>query len=110
MLRKNKYNCFIRIDNLPDSTSKTMICPNGHQFTDFATFLDDGNVLLRCKHRYLMFNKNGKFLQEVLHDNSCLHKSNGNGQENRSTEASSQKKQKKHKREGGADALKLVQM
>lgn len=33
---------------------------------DFSSFLENGNILLRCDHRYLVFDQDGYYLNEVI--------------------------------------------
>jgi hypothetical protein len=49
---------------LPDSTSVSLI--NDHQQkTDFSTFLDDGKIFLKIEHRFVLFDKDGCFMDPV---------------------------------------------
>ena len=54
----------MRIYQLPDSTSVSMI--NDHQDKiDFSTFRDDTNILMSVNNRYVLFDKDGIFRDEV---------------------------------------------
>ena len=65
--RQNKYQKFARIFYLPDSTEKTLI--NDFQnYVDMSTFLENGNILLKIKERYMVFTQRGKFIDEVEFD------------------------------------------
>ena len=45
---------------LPDSTTKTLMIDNNSEI-NMSTFLSNGEILLRCAHRYLVFDKEGYF-------------------------------------------------
>lgn len=37
-----------------------------------STFMDDGNILVKCKNRFLVFSNNGFFLNEVQFEKTDL--------------------------------------
>ena len=61
---KNTNNFYQVIYSLPDSTQTTLISDFDRK-TDFSTFLDDGQVLLKIGFRFLIFNEIGQFIDEV---------------------------------------------
>ena len=50
--------------SLPDSTTKTLMIDNSNEI-NMSTFLSNGEILLRCAHRYLVFDKDGFFKTQV---------------------------------------------
>ena len=54
----------MRIFYLPDRTEKTLI--NDFQnLVDMSTFLENGNILLKIRSRYMIFTQKGHFIDEV---------------------------------------------
>ncbi len=57
---------------LPESTTKTLMVDHMNMI-DISTFLSNGDILLRCGHRYLVFDKDGFFKSQVsFNDNENL--------------------------------------
>ena len=54
----------MRIYTLPDQVQKTLINDYGN-YVDMSTFLDDGNILIRSRRRFMIFTKEGFFKDEV---------------------------------------------
>ena len=48
----------------PDSQEISMISDFGKN-TDLATFLDSGEILMKIKNRFMIFDKYGEFIDEV---------------------------------------------
>ena len=49
---------------LPDSTQTTLMA-DFEKKVDFSSFLDDGKILLKVGHRFLIFNEIGDFIDET---------------------------------------------
>ena len=64
VFRQNKFNSFLRIYTLPDQVQKTLINDFQNQ-VDMSTFLEDGNILIRSRSRFMVFSKEGFFKDEV---------------------------------------------
>jgi len=54
---------------LPDSTTHTIMVDNMNQI-DMSTFLSNGDILIRCSYRYLIFDRDGFFKSQVLFGDS----------------------------------------
>jgi hypothetical protein len=63
--KKNTFESFVNIFYLPDTAEKTLIhdCFNG---VDMSTFLDNGYIMLKIFHRFLIFTEGGVFVTEVI--------------------------------------------
>ena len=62
--RTNKYETYIRIFYLPDTTERTLVndFQNG---VDMSTFLQNGNMMVKVFHQYMIFNQKGTFVNKV---------------------------------------------
>lgn len=69
MLKKHDIYCYVKVYAHPDSTSKTLLCDDHEKNTDISSFLEDEyhdrNILVRCRHRFLVFNDIGNFVSQV---------------------------------------------
>ena len=55
------------IYQLPDSTQTNLI-GDYQQKVDMSTFLDNGKILLKVGNRFLLFENDGEFVDEVEFD------------------------------------------
>jgi hypothetical protein len=51
-----------------ESAQKTLVNDTGGN-VKFSTFLDNGNILLQCQHRFLVFTCKGSFIEEAEFEN-----------------------------------------
>lgn len=58
--RVRKFYAYLKVMTLPDSTTKTIMIDNMNKI-DMSTFLQTGDILIRCSHRYLIFDQDGFF-------------------------------------------------
>ena len=71
VFRTTKFKSFLRIFQLPDKTQKTLI--NDFQnFVDMSTFLQNGNILVKIRRRFMLFTADGGFIEEISFDDSAL--------------------------------------
>jgi len=59
-----KYKSFIKISSVPD-TNERVIVNDFMNSVDMSTFMPDGKILLRVNQRFMIFNSEGAFIQEV---------------------------------------------
>ena len=71
VLRQRKFKTFIRIFNLPDKTQRTLV-NDFSNYVDMSTFLPGGQILLRCRRRFLIFSSDGNFIDEVKFNDEAL--------------------------------------
>lgn len=48
----------------PDSAQKTLI-NDFMKLVDISSFLDDGKIFVKCLRRFMIFTKDGSFIDEV---------------------------------------------
>lgn len=71
VFRQSKFKSFMRIYTLPDMVQKTLINDFGN-YVDMSTFLEDGNILMRSRSRFMIFSKEGFFKDEItFNDDAC---------------------------------------
>ena len=55
----------------PNKVQKSLV--NDFQnYVDMSTFLENGNILLKCRRRYMVFPGDGNFVDEVYFNNDRL--------------------------------------
>jgi hypothetical protein len=59
-----KFKSFIKISSVPD-TNERVIVNDFMNSVDFSTFMPDGKILLRVNQRFMIFNSEGAFIQEI---------------------------------------------
>jgi hypothetical protein len=61
----------VKVHLLPDSTERTLI--NDFQnFVDISTFLNNEYILIKIRRRFMVFSKNGNFINEMGFENNLL--------------------------------------
>lgn len=71
VLRSGKYKSFIKLVQQPDKVAKTLV--NDFQnYCDVSSFLENGNILVKCRRRYMIFTSEGSFIDEVEFNNDAL--------------------------------------
>ena len=64
LIKEGEFKCFIRSQLLPDSHNIALI--NDMQgMVEMSTFLDKGDILIKAKKRFLIFSKQGRFIDEA---------------------------------------------
>lgn len=63
----NTQRSIARIISKPDCNNKNLIATaeNRCDKCELSTFLENGDILLKVKHRFMIFNKNGDFIDQV---------------------------------------------
>ena len=62
-----QFKCVLSTYTLPDAQKVTLITDFQNQ-TDLSTFVNNGNILIKCKNRFMIFGDNGVFRCEVQFD------------------------------------------
>ena len=62
--RSPKFKYKAKIMQTPSSLTTTLIA-DLDEVAEFSTFLEDGNILLKSASRYMIFNSDGQFVDEV---------------------------------------------
>ena len=60
----DKFTSRIKLFQKPDSTEKLLI-NDFLNWADMSTFLENGNILVKVRNRFMIFTENGAFIDEV---------------------------------------------